>query len=201
MWSDCRAYFNIVPALPDTTRALGLLEDYCSKLKNPEEQQLKAAIQRVVGIFRSSLFQALIALFTVLLDFVVLQLQTVVHLFPCNTFLILFTLFVNGQDPHGTTTEQWKMLPSCGKQRECHHVGNFLLFHFYFNFEFSEYSVRVISCLSLCIYTNLAQYGSNTCQEAVSAARVHATKDLLVLTVRKALHRPLMQNLAGGEAT
>ncbi|XP_037402948.1 disks large homolog 2 isoform X23 [Pygocentrus nattereri] len=44
----------------DTARALGLLEDYCSKLKKPEEQQLKAAIQRVVGIFRSSLFQALI---------------------------------------------------------------------------------------------------------------------------------------------
>uniref|UniRef100_A0A8B9JHB1 L27-1 domain-containing protein n=1 Tax=Astyanax mexicanus TaxID=7994 RepID=A0A8B9JHB1_ASTMX len=44
----------------DTTRALGLLEDYCSKLKKPEEQQLKSAIQRVVGIFRSSLFQALI---------------------------------------------------------------------------------------------------------------------------------------------
>uniref|UniRef100_A0A3B4DK11 Discs, large homolog 2 (Drosophila) n=1 Tax=Pygocentrus nattereri TaxID=42514 RepID=A0A3B4DK11_PYGNA len=43
-----------------TARALGLLEDYCSKLKKPEEQQLKAAIQRVVGIFRSSLFQALI---------------------------------------------------------------------------------------------------------------------------------------------
>lgn len=50
----------IVPVLSDTTRALGLLEDYCSKLKKPEEQQLRAAIQRVVGIFRSSLFQALI---------------------------------------------------------------------------------------------------------------------------------------------
>uniref|UniRef100_A0A3B4DHK4 Discs, large homolog 2 (Drosophila) n=1 Tax=Pygocentrus nattereri TaxID=42514 RepID=A0A3B4DHK4_PYGNA len=49
-----------VPVLTDTARALGLLEDYCSKLKKPEEQQLKAAIQRVVGIFRSSLFQALI---------------------------------------------------------------------------------------------------------------------------------------------
>ncbi|XP_058267092.1 disks large homolog 2 isoform X31 [Hemibagrus wyckioides] len=44
----------------DTARALGLLEDYCSKLKKPEEQQLKAAILRVMGIFRSSLFQALI---------------------------------------------------------------------------------------------------------------------------------------------
>ncbi|XP_047660673.1 disks large homolog 2 isoform X27 [Tachysurus fulvidraco] len=44
----------------DTARALGLLEDYCSKLKKPEEQQLKAAILRVMGILRSSLFQALI---------------------------------------------------------------------------------------------------------------------------------------------
>ncbi|XP_026797464.2 disks large homolog 2 isoform X23 [Pangasianodon hypophthalmus] len=44
----------------DTARALGLLEDYCSRLKKPEEQQLKAAILRVMGIFRSSLFQALI---------------------------------------------------------------------------------------------------------------------------------------------
>ncbi|XP_028838649.1 disks large homolog 2 isoform X17 [Denticeps clupeoides] len=44
----------------DTTRALGLLEDYCSKLKRPEEQQLKTAIVKVMGIFRSSLFQALL---------------------------------------------------------------------------------------------------------------------------------------------
>ncbi|XP_062309035.1 disks large homolog 1-like [Osmerus eperlanus] len=44
----------------DTERALGLLEDYCSKLIKPEEQQLKTAIQRVMGIFNSSLFQALL---------------------------------------------------------------------------------------------------------------------------------------------
>ncbi|XP_035391180.1 disks large homolog 2 isoform X12 [Electrophorus electricus] len=44
----------------DTARALDLLQDYCSTLRKPEEQHLKAAIQRVVGIFRSSLFQALI---------------------------------------------------------------------------------------------------------------------------------------------
>uniref|UniRef100_A0A671S752 Disks large homolog 2-like n=1 Tax=Sinocyclocheilus anshuiensis TaxID=1608454 RepID=A0A671S752_9TELE len=43
----------------DTARAISLLEDYCSKLK-PEEQQLKTAILRVMGIFKSSLFQALI---------------------------------------------------------------------------------------------------------------------------------------------
>ncbi|XP_058644918.1 disks large homolog 2 isoform X22 [Onychostoma macrolepis] len=44
----------------DTARAVSLLEDYCSKLKKPEEQQLKTAILRVMGIFKSSLFQALI---------------------------------------------------------------------------------------------------------------------------------------------
>ncbi|XP_041749611.2 disks large homolog 2 isoform X7 [Coregonus clupeaformis] len=44
----------------DTARALGLLEDYCAKLKKPEEQQLKTAIQRVMGVFKSSLFQALL---------------------------------------------------------------------------------------------------------------------------------------------
>ncbi|XP_016119972.1 disks large homolog 2-like [Sinocyclocheilus grahami] len=44
----------------DTARAICLLEDYCSKLKKPEEQQLKTAILRVMGIFKSSLFQALV---------------------------------------------------------------------------------------------------------------------------------------------
>ncbi|XP_057176906.1 disks large homolog 2 isoform X12 [Triplophysa rosa] len=44
----------------DTDRAFSLLEDYCSKLKKPEEQQLKTAILRVMSIFKSSLFQALI---------------------------------------------------------------------------------------------------------------------------------------------
>ncbi|XP_066474959.1 disks large homolog 2 isoform X1 [Tiliqua scincoides] len=44
----------------DTDRALLLLEDYCKKLKKPEEQQLKKAIKKVMGIFKSSLFQALL---------------------------------------------------------------------------------------------------------------------------------------------
>ncbi|XP_041948732.1 disks large homolog 2 isoform X27 [Alosa sapidissima] len=44
----------------DTTRAIGLLEDYCSRLRKPEEQQLKTAILRVMDIFKSSLFQALL---------------------------------------------------------------------------------------------------------------------------------------------
>ncbi|XP_042286904.1 disks large homolog 2 isoform X5 [Thunnus maccoyii] len=44
----------------DTARALGLLEEYCTKLRTPEEQQLKTAIQRVMGIFKSNLFEALL---------------------------------------------------------------------------------------------------------------------------------------------
>ncbi|XP_074917860.1 disks large homolog 2 isoform X3 [Chelonoidis abingdonii] len=44
----------------DTDRALALLEEYCKQLKKPEEQQLKKAIKKVMGIFKSSLFQALI---------------------------------------------------------------------------------------------------------------------------------------------
>ncbi|XP_040503122.1 disks large homolog 2 isoform X10 [Gallus gallus] len=44
----------------DTDRALVLLEAYCKKLRKPEEQQLKKAIRKVMGIFKSSLFQALL---------------------------------------------------------------------------------------------------------------------------------------------
>ncbi|XP_032878412.1 disks large homolog 2 isoform X2 [Amblyraja radiata] len=44
----------------DTERALLLLQDYCSKLKKPEERQLKIAVERVINIFRSGLFQALL---------------------------------------------------------------------------------------------------------------------------------------------
>ncbi|XP_005450551.1 disks large homolog 2 isoform X2 [Oreochromis niloticus] len=44
----------------DTARALALLEEYCTNLRKPEEQQLKTAIQRVMGIFKSSLFEALL---------------------------------------------------------------------------------------------------------------------------------------------
>nr|XP_043898644.1 disks large homolog 2 isoform X25 [Solea senegalensis] len=48
----------------DTARALGLLEEYCTKLKKPEEQQLKTAIQRVMGVFKSNLFEALLETIT-----------------------------------------------------------------------------------------------------------------------------------------
>ncbi|XP_069615428.1 disks large homolog 2 isoform X2 [Ranitomeya imitator] len=44
----------------DTERALSLLEGYCRRLQKPEERQLRQAIQKVVRMFRSNLFQALI---------------------------------------------------------------------------------------------------------------------------------------------
>ncbi|XP_051004878.1 disks large homolog 2 isoform X4 [Acomys russatus] len=44
----------------DTDRALSLLEDYCKKLRKPEEQLLKNAVKKVMSIFKSSLFQALL---------------------------------------------------------------------------------------------------------------------------------------------
>uniref|UniRef100_A0A8C6BY63 Discs large MAGUK scaffold protein 2 n=2 Tax=Cetacea TaxID=9721 RepID=A0A8C6BY63_MONMO len=47
----------------DTDRALSLLEEYCKKLRKPEEQQLKNAVKKVMGIFKSNLFQALLECF------------------------------------------------------------------------------------------------------------------------------------------
>ncbi|XP_058162056.1 disks large homolog 2 isoform X1 [Dasypus novemcinctus] len=44
----------------DTDRALSLLEEYCKKLRKPEELQLKNAVKKVMGVFESSLFQALL---------------------------------------------------------------------------------------------------------------------------------------------
>ncbi|XP_063162265.1 disks large homolog 1 isoform X18 [Candoia aspera] len=44
----------------DTQRALRLLEDYRAKLSPREDRQLRSSVERVIGIFRSSLFQALL---------------------------------------------------------------------------------------------------------------------------------------------
>ncbi|XP_076837636.1 discs large homolog 1-like protein isoform X14 [Brachyhypopomus gauderio] len=44
----------------DARRALLLLEEYRTKLNNTEDRQLKNSIQRVIDIFQSNLFQALI---------------------------------------------------------------------------------------------------------------------------------------------
>ncbi|XP_062844147.1 discs large homolog 1-like protein isoform X2 [Trichomycterus rosablanca] len=44
----------------DAQRALLLLEEYRTKLNNTEDRQLRGSIQRVIDIFQSNLFQALI---------------------------------------------------------------------------------------------------------------------------------------------
>lgn len=46
--------------LSDTQRALKLLEEYRSKLNQTEDAQLQHAIDRVINVFQSSLFHALI---------------------------------------------------------------------------------------------------------------------------------------------
>ncbi|XP_076251233.1 disks large 1 tumor suppressor protein-like isoform X2 [Rhynchophorus ferrugineus] len=46
-------------------RALELLEDYHSKLIRPQDQTLRQAIERVIRIFKSRLFQALLGKFKV----------------------------------------------------------------------------------------------------------------------------------------
>jgi hypothetical protein len=44
----------------DAHRALELLEDYCARLTSPSDKQLRIAIEKVIYIFKSSLFQALL---------------------------------------------------------------------------------------------------------------------------------------------
>ncbi|XP_076278211.1 disks large 1 tumor suppressor protein-like isoform X2 [Lasioglossum baleicum] len=43
-------------------RALELLEDYHAKLTRPQDKQLRLAIERVIRIFKSRLFQALLGM-------------------------------------------------------------------------------------------------------------------------------------------
>ncbi|CAB1325739.1 unnamed protein product [Coregonus sp. 'balchen'] len=46
----------------DAQRALSLLEEYRTKLNHTEDWQLRLSIQRVIDIFQSNLFQALIVI-------------------------------------------------------------------------------------------------------------------------------------------
>lgn len=54
--SLCEGYLFILEA----HRALELLEEYHAKLTSPQDKQLRAAIERVIRIFKSRLFQALL---------------------------------------------------------------------------------------------------------------------------------------------
>ena len=50
----------LVIFLTDASRALELLEDYHGRLSRPQDKQLRLAIERVIDIFRSRLFYALL---------------------------------------------------------------------------------------------------------------------------------------------
>jgi len=56
MWSNW--WLSVFSA--DAHRALELLEDYHSQLINATERPLRNAIERVIRIFKSRLFQALL---------------------------------------------------------------------------------------------------------------------------------------------
>ncbi|KAL6052842.1 hypothetical protein STEG23_013517, partial [Scotinomys teguina] len=62
--SRCVPSFRLWRKMPvrkqDTQRALHLLEEYRSKLSQTEDRQLRSSIERVINIFQSNLFQALI---------------------------------------------------------------------------------------------------------------------------------------------
>ncbi|TKS79284.1 Disks large -like protein 1 [Collichthys lucidus] len=56
------SFFDSGSELSDAQRALLLLEEYRAKLQHAEDRQLRHSIQRVIDIFQSNLFQALIGL-------------------------------------------------------------------------------------------------------------------------------------------
>ena len=59
--SDTTAYLSTMPVCKaEAHRALELLEDYYSRLDDGDDKELKAAIERVIKIFKSRLFQALV---------------------------------------------------------------------------------------------------------------------------------------------
>lgn len=53
-------HFAFLFCILDAHRALELLEDYHSRLSQPHDTQLKVAIEKVIRIFKSRLFQALL---------------------------------------------------------------------------------------------------------------------------------------------
>lgn len=57
---DPSSWIVILSAFSEAHRALELLEDYHSKLVKPQDRQLRLAIERVIRIFKSRLFQALL---------------------------------------------------------------------------------------------------------------------------------------------
>lgn len=48
--------------IADAYRTLELLEDYYNRLNKPQDRQLRNAIEKVIQVFKSKLFQALIGM-------------------------------------------------------------------------------------------------------------------------------------------
>lgn len=61
--SMCPLLMYLCLGVTEAHRALELLEDYHSKLIKPQDRQLRLAIERVIRIFKSRLFQALLGEF------------------------------------------------------------------------------------------------------------------------------------------
>lgn len=59
--------FVSISTFSEAHRALELLEDYHSKLVKPQDRQLRLAIERVIRIFKSRLFQALLGKLKILI--------------------------------------------------------------------------------------------------------------------------------------
>ncbi|TRY87447.1 hypothetical protein DNTS_018957 [Danionella cerebrum] len=60
VWLLCNGCKLSAHLCTDAQRALILLEEYRAKLSSSEDRQLRNSIQRVIDIFQSNLFQALI---------------------------------------------------------------------------------------------------------------------------------------------
>ncbi len=58
-------YFYIFFKHIDAHRALELLETYCLNLNSPTDKHLRIAIERLINIFKSNLFQALLGIYFV----------------------------------------------------------------------------------------------------------------------------------------
>lgn len=76
--------YSVFSLCLEAHRALELLEDYHAKLTRPQDKQLRLAIERVIRIFKSRLFQALLgkSFYLLCLNFLAFELICVVtHLY------------------------------------------------------------------------------------------------------------------------
>lgn len=66
----CIYFFLFHFLFTEAHRALELLEDYHSRLGGPQDRALRIAIERVIRIFKSRLFQALLGKFCSSIDLI-----------------------------------------------------------------------------------------------------------------------------------